>query len=87
MECTNLEQESQTEPLDIKLVQPMPRSCDSPGSLPPPAAPTSASTQIQVGNNFVILKIYTISKLYFSCKQCMKKFYIYVVKWLCYNRN
>lgn len=46
MECTNLEQESQTEPLDIKLVQPIPRSCDSPGSLPP--APTSASTQIQV---------------------------------------
>lgn len=44
MECTNLEQESQTEPLDIKLVQPTLRS-DSPCSLPPPA--TSSQLQLQ----------------------------------------
>lgn len=44
MECTNLEQESQTEPLDTKLVQPTLRS-DSPCSLPPPA--TSSQLQVQ----------------------------------------
>lgn len=44
MECTNLEQESQTEPLDTKLVQPTIRS-ESPCSLPPPA--TSSQLQVQ----------------------------------------
>lgn len=65
MECTNLEQESQTEPLDIKLVQPMPRSCDSPGSLPPPAAPTSASTQIQVNIMTIYPNLINNSRFFF----------------------
>lgn len=44
MECTNLEQESQTEPLDTKLVQPIHDRSESPSSLPPP----TSSTQLQV---------------------------------------
>lgn len=44
MECTNLEQESQTEPLDTKLVQPIHNRSDSPNSLPPP----TSSTHLQV---------------------------------------
>lgn len=45
MECTNQDdhEDSPTEPLDVKLVQPVPRSCESPATLPPPG-----NSQIQV---------------------------------------
>lgn len=42
-EMENIDQESPTEPLDVKLVQPVPRNSDSPASLPPPG-----NVQIQV---------------------------------------
>lgn len=42
-EMENIDQESPTEPLDVKLVQPLPRCSDSPASLPPPG-----NVQIQV---------------------------------------
>lgn len=46
MECTNHEEteDSPTEPLDVKLVQPVQRSCESPATLPPP----QGNSQIQV---------------------------------------
>lgn len=50
MECTNMEPESQTEPLDTKLVQPLPKSSESPCSLPPPVT----STQLQVNFLYVV---------------------------------
>lgn len=48
MECTNNEQheDSPTEPLDVELVQPAQRLCESPATLPPP----QGHSQIQVGS-------------------------------------
>lgn len=50
-EMENIDPESPTEPLDVKLVQPVPRCSDSPASLPPPG---NVQIQVQAMNEEIL---------------------------------